>query len=262
MPSLEDHHSSELAKMMYIGDSSTGKTGSLISLVEAGYKLRILDLDNGLDALVALIRHHCPKRIGQVEYETRRDKYKSTRAGPIVSGTPKAYTDSLDLMTKWSDESDPAEWGEEYVFVLDSLTALGKAAFEWAKAMNPSAKDPRNWYFTAQQSIENVLALLTGEAFHTNVIVISHVNLKETSQGVWKGHATAIGSALGPIIPKYFNTLILAESSGQGKNTRRKIKTLPTGLVDVKTPVSFKIDSELPLETGLADLFKILKEKE
>ena len=32
-----------------MGDSGTGKTEALCSLVLAGYKLRILDLDNGLD---------------------------------------------------------------------------------------------------------------------------------------------------------------------------------------------------------------------
>jgi len=262
MTSLADHHASEFAKIMYIGDSSTGKTGSLTSLVCAGYRLKVLDLDNGLDSLRQYVLHECPKKIKNVDFETRRDKYKSTRSGPIVSGTPKAYTDSLDLMTQWSDESDPAEWGSDTVFVVDSFDSLGKAAFEWAKGMNPSAKDPRNWYFTAQQSLENVLQMLTGAEFKTNVIIISHVNLKETSQGVWKGHASAIGSALGPIIPKYFNTLVLAESSGSGKQTRRRIKTLPTGLVDLKTPVSFRIDSELPLETGLATLFEALKETE
>jgi hypothetical protein len=260
MPSLNDHHSSSYVKLIYIGDSSSGKTGSLTSLVAEGYRLRILDMDNGLDSLVQFARAQCPDKLANVDYETRRDKYRATNAGPVISGAPKAFTDSLALMTKWSDETNPAEWGEGTVFVLDSLSAFGKAAFEWAKGLNPTAKDPRQWYFAAQKAVEDTLALLTGESFHANVIVISHVNYKEITEGMTKGYANAIGTALGPIIPRYFNTLIMAESSGAGKNVRRKIKTLPTGIVDLKTPIP-SLEAELPLETGLATLFTKLKGK-
>lgn len=259
MPTLDNHQSSSFAKVLYIGDSSTGKTGSLVSLVEAGYKLRILDLDNGLDSLVQFVKRQCPDKLVNVNFETRRDKFKASLAGPIISGQPKAFTDSLALLTKWSDDTIPAEWGEQTIFVLDSLSAFGKSAFEWAKGMNPSAKDPRQWYFMAQGALENTIAMLTSEGFHCNVIVISHVQFKENADGTTKGYANTIGSALGPIIPRYFNTLVLAESTGSGKNVRRKIKTLPTGVVDLKTPVPFKIEGELPLETGLATLFEQLK---
>ena len=51
MPSLANHQSNEFTKLLIEGDSGSGKTGALASLVKAGYKLRILDMDNGLDAL-------------------------------------------------------------------------------------------------------------------------------------------------------------------------------------------------------------------
>lgn len=260
MPALTDHHSSQFVKLIYIGDSGTGKTGSLVSLIEAGYKLRILDLDNGLDSLVQFARLQCPDKLPNVTYETVRDKYKSSPLGAVLDGGPKAFVRSLNLMTKWSDESIPAQWGEDTIFVLDSLSAMGKAAFEWAKGLNPSAKEPRTWYFVAQQAIENMIAMLTGEDFHANVIIISHVNYREVTEGTIKGYANAIGAALGPTIPKYFNTMVLAESIGAGKNTRRKIKTVPTGIIDLKNPAPFKVEAELPLESGLATLFTQLKE--
>ncbi len=52
MPTLDAHESSRYAKLIYIGDSGTGKTGSLVSLLADGYKLKILDMDAGLDSLV------------------------------------------------------------------------------------------------------------------------------------------------------------------------------------------------------------------
>jgi hypothetical protein len=260
MPTLDQHQSSSYTKLLYIGNSSSGKTGSLVSLLTAGYSLVILDMDNGLDSLVQFAKRDCPDKLKNVRFETVRDKYKATLQGPIVSGTPKAFTDALQLMTKWSDGSDPAELGPNTIFVLDSLSAFGKTAFDWAKGMAPTAKDPRQWYFSAQGAVENMISLLTSESFHTNVIVISHVQYKEQADGTTQGFANTIGSALGPIIPRYFNTLILAERTGSGKNVKRKIKTIPTDMIDLKNPAPFKVESELPLESGMATLFANLKE--
>lgn len=261
MTLLSQHQSSDYTKILYIGDSGTGKTGSLTSLVAEGYKLRIIDTDNGLDSLVQFVNKECPDKIGNVEFETRRDKYQASPSGPIILGTPRAFVDILGLLNKWPDGTVPAQWGKEIILVIDSLTGIGNAAFEWAKGMNSGAKDPRNWYFSAQQAVEKMIDMIMSDSFKCNVIIISHVQYKEREDGSMKGYANAIGSALGPVIPKYFNTLVLAESVGAGKGTRRVIKTLPTGVVDLKTPAPFKLDAELPLGTGLSTLFKKLKEK-
>lgn len=255
MATLDTHQSSEYSKLLYIGDSGTGKTGSLVSLLDAGYHLKILDLDNGLDALVYYAKQLCPDKLSNVEYETYRDEYRASKAGMLIKGSPKAFTQSLEKLTEWSNISDP-----NTIFVLDSGSAWGRSAFEWAKGMNPTAKDPRQWYFVAQQAIESGISMLTGPGFQMNVIVITHVNYKELVEGMNKGYGNFIGTALGPNIAKYFNTLILAESSGSGINVRRKIKTMPTGIIDLKVP-NPKIEKELPLETGLATLFKTLKGK-
>ena len=259
MPKLTDQESSKFVKMLVIGDSGTGKTGALTSLVKAGYKVRVLDMDNGLDILRQFVMRECPDKIGNVDYETLRDTIVSTPMGPAVKN-PKAYIGAVNLMNKWSDDTSPQAWGEDTIFVLDTMTALGNAAYEWAKSMNPAAKEPRTWFYVAQQSIEMIIAMLTGADFKTNVIVISHIAYKEFQEGVTKGYASSVGSALGPKLQKYFNTVICAESVGAGKNVKRRFKTVPTGMVDLKTPVPFKIETEVPLETGLAELFTKIKE--
>ena len=259
MPALSDYHGSQFIKCMLIGNSGTGKTSALLSLVQAGYRVRILDLDSGLDALFQLIRAKAADKMNNVDYETRRDRYKSSASGPVLSGQPKAFTDSLKLLDKWTDETSPATWGTDTILVLDSFTAFGRAAFEWAKGMAPSSKDPRQWYFAAQQALEDVIAMLTGDQFATNVIIISHVNYQEFQDGTTKGTPSAIGSALGPKLAKYLNTLLLAESSGTGTNVKRVIRTVPTALVDLKNPVSFELEATLPLESGLATIFQKLK---
>lgn len=258
MTTLDQHQSGEFVKLLYVGVSGSGKTGSLVSLMPS-YDLRIIDMDNGLDALVNHARAECPNRLASVEFETLRDKYKATPAGPKVSGVPRAFVSAINLLDKWSDGSKPEEWGPEKVLVIDSLTALGKAAFEWAVAQNPTSRDPRQWYKGAQDVIDNVIATITSEIFRTNVIVCTHIDLVESEGGATKGYASSIGKALGPKLPRYFNTMLLAETSGFGKGVRRRIKTMPTAMLDLKNPAPMKIEAEYPLETGLAEIFKKLK---
>lgn len=264
MPSLDEHTSSKFTKVLYIGDSGTGKTGSLTSLVEAGYKLRILDMDNNLTVLKEFVKRTCPDKIGNIDYETRRDKYKGTAGGPIISGVAKAYVDATKLMTTWSDDTIPSEWGEDTIFVLDSLSSLGRAAYDWCKSLNPTnvGKAQLQWYRDAQNSVEAIIGLLTSAAFECNVIVISHVQyVKDKDTGaIVKGQTNIIGEALGPNIPRYFGSLILAENEGIGKTAKRVIRTVPTNLITLKTPAPFKIDETYPLETGLAEIFAKLKE--
>jgi len=258
MPDLSTRPANALFKALYIGNSGTGKTGSLVSLVRAGYKLRVLDMDNGLDTLVAQIQEQCPERLGQVAYQSFRDSYKADPVrGLIVQGRAKAYTNMLRALNTWDDDSTPAAWGADTVFVLDSLTAVGKAAYNWAAGMDPTAKDKRQWFFTAQQSIETLLDMLTSESFNTNVIIISHVQLVETDAGT-KGYASSIGSALGPKIPKFFNTLIAAESRGIGDSVKRTIQTRPTTMLDLKVPNEKTVGKQYPINEGLAEIVKHL----
>src|SRR5690606_35367467 len=100
MATLDNHQSSDYTKLIYLGDSGTGKTGSLVSLLLAGYTVKILDMDNGLDALVHYGRA-AGANLSNVEYETIRDQYRSTKAGPMIKGQPKAFVNALDLLTQW-----------------------------------------------------------------------------------------------------------------------------------------------------------------
>ena len=260
MPKASTYAASSFVKLLFVGNSGAGKTGALTPLVQAGYDLKIIDLDSGLDALIYHVGAADPKLLDKIEYVSFRDPMKMTPQGPKVAGTPKAYVNALSALERWpEDESDPSAWGEKTVLVVDSLTNVGRAAFQWARAMNPTSKDPRQWYKTAQDLIEDLIANLTSDSFRTNVIVISHIDIYEASDGRVRGVASSIGKALGPKLPRFFNTMILSETTGSGKNVKRTIKTFPTALLDLKNPAPMKIDAEYPLETGLTTIFEKLK---
>jgi hypothetical protein len=264
MVALADVPTSAYTKFFYVGDSSSGKTGSLVSLVKAGYKLRILDMDNGVSILKSYVKKECPELIGNVDVESFRDKYvvKQTQAGYGIGiqGNPKAFTSAVKLLDKWTDDTVPAEWGADTFFVLDTLTTLGKAALAWAEGLSPTAKDPRQWYFGAQQAIENVVAMLMGPDFKTNVIILTHITARELQDGTQKGFpASGAGSALGPTLAKYCNTMVLSETSGFGNALKRKIKTTPTGFIDLKSAAPFATANEYDLGTGVAEIVALLK---
>ena len=261
MPKASDYQKSSFVKLLFVGNSGAGKTGALTSLVEAGYDLRILDLDSGLDALIQHVKASDPKLLDKIDYASFRDPMKMTPQGPKVAGSPKAYVNTLTALDKWpEDESDPADWGRDKILVLDSLTNAGRAAFQWARGMNPASKDPRQWYKAAQDLIEDLIANLTSDAFKTNVIVISHIDIYETAEGRTRGFASSIGKALGPKLPRFFNTMLLSETTGSGKNVKRMIKTFPTAMLDLKNPAPMKIEAEYPIENGMAKIFEKLRD--
>lgn len=270
MPKLSEHHTQKLVKALYVGHSGSGKTGSLLSLVQAGYKLHIIDLDNGLDILFNLIREFAADKIANVDYITLKDDVEiAPSAGSVnmqaishsatrTKGAPKAYAETLKYLTKWEDGTIPSEWGADHVLVIDSLSALGNAALAWATYLNPTAKDGRTWFFTAQQSVEKVLAMLTSANFNANLLALSHIRPTELPDGSTKYFANVIGAAAGPILPRYFNNFICTDKKGSGPNLKRTIITASTAMIDLKTSAPFAVDQELPLETGLATLFKQL----
>lgn len=260
MPSLDQHTSASIAKLLLIGNSGAGKTGSLASLAGADYKLRILDMDNGLDSLVLQIKQHFPSKLGNVQYETLRDKYKASPSGPIIDGQPKAFVKALELLDKWSDGTKPETWGPEYILVVDSLTFLSNAAMEWADVFK-SSKDRRQVYGEAQRAIEHVIAMLTAESFRANVVIIAHMDFIDLPDGQKKGFPTTVGKALSPKLPAYFNSVALCESSTKDNKTSRTIRTTSTSMIDLKNPASIKMVSQMPVETGLADFFKTVKGK-
>lgn len=260
MPSLSSHQSNEFAKVLLTGDSGSGKSGAKASLVAAGYRLFILDMDNGLDPLKTFVQRECPDKIDNVEFRTLRDKRKTTAGGVVIDGKASAWVNMMKMLDNWKyddvDYGRTADLGPDCIVNIDSLSFAADAAFDWAVSMNPGAKDPRQWFYTAQQQVESMLALLSSDGFRTNVIVDSHVRYSIGDDGVQKGYPNAIGSALGPTIPRYFNHWAQCTN----KAGKRTIRTAATSTFDLKNSKPFEMKDEYPISTGLADFFAVLRE--
>ena len=259
MPSLADHQSNDYVKLLLIGNAKTGKTGSLVSLAKAGYHLRVLDMDNLLDILKYMIQHQAPEALPNVEFRTLRDKYKAGAVGAMIDGQPKAWISALKMLDSWKyDDTDlgkPSEWGPDCILVVDSLSRLCDAAFDFHKAINKNP-DERSTYKNAQDDVERVLATLTSSNYATNVIVIAHVAYQHQPDGTMKGFPQGVGQALSPKIGQYFPSVVLYNNQG-GKRT---LQTNSTPLIDLANPAPFAMAKSYGIETGLAEFFAVLRE--
>lgn len=287
MPAINDHVSSSVTKLLLIGDSGAGKTGALASLAADGYKLRILDFDNGLD----ILRDYCsnptsqyvktnPKIAENVYYKTLIDPMKSF-GGRIYPQRSIAWQGAMQMLDHWKDgEMDLGKvetWGSDTVLVIDSMSNLSTAAFNFHLQMNGALGAPRTqneWRRDvggAQALIRSLLQMLYDSSVKCNVIVTSHITFVTEGGGNPQsvenkddstpstGYPSAIGRALSPQIPRFFNTVLLAKTIGAGAGTRHRIYTKSEGLIGAKNSAPLKVLREYPLETGLAEYFKAVR---
>lgn len=252
------------AKILMLGNGGAGKTGTLASLAAAGYKVNILDFDNGTEILYHTLKKN-PEALGRVDVEKCIDQFKMGADKSIKWVTPlKAFPHALKCLDEWPDQGKPSEWGTDTVLVLDSLTFLGDAIFRYVLAANGKvgySTDPKagatepNWG-SAINLQEDFLALLTSN-LKCHVIVMAH--LKDVERGgVNIPMPSALGKKLPPSVSTYFNHALLVQSKGTGANAKRSIYTNTQGLIELKTAAPGLVNAEYPIETGLADYFKAL----
>lgn len=260
MPSLSSHQSSTTTKLLVIGDSGGGKTGALASLVRAGYRLFIVDFDNGLDILVNQIKTFGdPKLLDQVQFETCQDKFKIL--GPrAVPTSAAAWPEGLKALEKFAALAT----GPKDILVLDTLTFAARAAMRYILHLNgrlASGKAEIQDWGGAQVLVQGLIDMLTSDELSCNVIVNAHVKYigNEESGEPVRGFPETIGRSLSPSIARGFNSLLLCRSVGSGPATKREIHTNTYSNIDLKNPNPAKVKPTYPIATGLADYFAAIR---
>jgi len=264
MPSLDKHQSSEYTKFLLLGDAKTWKTTSLESLVADGWKLRILDFDNLLDGLKDKVMRDCPDKAINVEFRTLRDKYKTGPFGPMLDGPATAFVNGMKMLDRWKyDDTDlgvPKDWGPDTILVIDSLSRLCDAAYDYnlsiAKPGKSGDYDGRAVYGAAQDAVEMVLANLTSAAFKTNVIVICHGLYMDLPDGTKKIFPQGVGQKLSPKIPQYFPVYVRYKFVG----TKPVCQIESDSMISLAMPKLGAFEGKsLPVEIALATIFKTLR---
>jgi hypothetical protein len=277
MPTIDKFVASPVTKVIYLGHTGAGKTGSLAALAAAGYNVRILDLDNGAEVLMDFaLNPRSPYRSAKPGswtleqckgIEKRLHVIKLTEHMEYMPAVQKfvpkgdAWGRTIQLLNDWKDEDDQPgnidKWGPQDVLVIDSLSRLSDAAMDFQLKMSGRLlKRPEiaDWGL-GQELIEDLLRTLYSPEVNTNIVVCAHIQFVETAAGPSRGFPQTLGKKLPPRIGQYFNHALLASVSGQGPEAKRMISTSTYGIIELKNTAPLRVKAEYPLDSGLADYF-------
>jgi len=272
------------ARIMIVGYPGTAKTGSLVSLINAGYKVRVLDFDGNIEPLLNFAD---PAMFKNVDVVHLADKLRSGAKFIEPDGVPEAFSTALRLMDHWkytnpdgtvTDLGRSKEWGLDTIVVVDSLTSMGDAAFRRAMVMqnkSPGSITQQVWMLAMQEQ-NNFIEKLTDPKNGHHVIVLSHLKmispkdvqngddsltkeLKEKAADIipTKLFPSALGQNLPPTIGGHFPTLLLAESDFKGSEAIRKLKTVPRPELDLKVPAP-NMPKSFDISDGLFKIFDLI----
>lgn len=286
-------------KLLAVGFPGTGKTGSLAALANAGYNLRILLYDN-IGNILPLYNFTKPEfhknidvavmhnRKTTKEVLNQRLKKKVRIVHPV--GVPDAVIRGMDMLDRWKYTKDDgtevdlgptSEWDpDKDVLVVDSSTALGKAWKLYQMSLNNRLVlgARRSDWGDAQQGFMNFVEMINSPALPCNLVMLAHLKLigpeekefdEEDEAGKiiaakaakvidFKLFPTAIGKAICSEIAGEFGCVVRMEVDRSGK---RIISTKPSQEIDIKMPTNLGLPQTLPIETGMLDVFNILKGK-
>jgi len=283
MPSIVDHPAGKTTKLILLGDTGSGKTGSLCSLAAAGYNLRILDLDNGIDIIRNLLTaqgsaYKIPREdlATRVMYRTLTEPQKAV-GGQLRPVRAQVWSQMAQMLENWKwttpegeveDLGKVTDWTDKDVLVIDSLTRAAQAAMNFHQQLNGRlgqdgvSNEWRRDIGAAQAHIKHLMDLLSDASVKCNVVLIAHVQyvadqgsapaMPGEASDQQHGHPLAIGRALSPLIPTWFNNVLLAKADDVGN---RKLWTKPQAKVMTKSSNPKAVAASYSVETGLAEYF-------
>lgn len=278
-------------RMLLLGHTGSGKTGSLCSLAAAGYNVRILDIDNGTQVIEDFMTNEksiylkpqpglwdaeqaasAPSRIS---YVTVTEKYKLQGVRAIPRGD--AWQRMMTQLNDWKDGEarfgNIATWGPQDILVIDGLSRAFEAALNFQLALNGRLlKGPQvgtsgdNDYTHTYKSVSDWLDMMKSDEIKCHIILVCHIRFidenrdRETKETSRKGFPQTVGQRMAPQIGQYFNHTLRAKSVGNHPTVRRVIVTNNDEDIELKNSSPLRVKPEYRLETGLAEYFKAVLE--
>lgn len=211
MPSASQCKKSSRVCLTVAAPSKAGKTRMLASLANLGYKIRLLDSDQGYDPLVQAVK---PEFLENVDIVPIGDSFTVDGAGEIIfKDEPHAWIDFCKLLVNWryyynpetrkvyvppagrkppekyskepwvlTDLGSPKTWGSDTVLAIDSLTNFARALYNaqvyingrWGLSKPSNFKD----YGTAATALERVFdTMILSGGCGCHFIVLTHAKM-------------------------------------------------------------------------------------
>lgn len=224
-------------KVMLQGDSGSGKTHSLITLIEAGITPFIIFTEPGMSTLAKALEEH------NIPLEKCHWKYISTSSqdwSAMLNMSQKINTLSYDGLTKSADSDrskyaqwlevlttcqnficdrdgqaygDVTTWNPDRALIVDSLTGLSEMAMNLVVGAKPTKSMP-DW-MVAQDNLLRFIHKLTND-LRCTFIMTAHLE-RETDEttGAISLMASTLGRKLAPKLPRNFDEVILTQRVGK-----------------------------------------------
>lgn len=258
-PAYADADKPGIFKGLVVGETGVGKSGMLASLLDDGYKIRVLDFDAGVDPVIGYVRNKA--NLANLNYVTLRDEFKIAGSYVKVNKAP-AFQHGMALLEgkqEWEEFGAVETWGPDCILVLDTLGSAAKSSFNMVLQANgivqPSGNrggPEQSHYGTAQDNVERILMNLTNpNLVPCHVIVNAHWTYQEVGTGLVKPYPETIGKALNPTVGRKFNN----QFSVSIKAGERLIHVVKDGMIACKSSKPLKKET-YGIKTGMSEIFK------
>lgn len=283
-------------RLMIGGWPKGGKTGSIVALLNAGYKVRVLDYEGNNDVLMNYTK---PAALKNLDIAVFQDKQTSDGATAWDSDDePKkmAYARSLQQMKDWATDDGKGgvttfgpsyKWGNDTVVVVDNLTRLGEASFARARRIlnkKPGMSDVKVWGLAVDEEVA-FLKWLARKSNKFHLVVLAHWQMlgpdipmssmseddeiKDLKKQIATERAAMLPTKLFPKgvtkensrnVNSLFPVLLEAKRVVNGSKVSRVLLTETDEEIDLAFPVPGAAKS-YPIDTGLATIFELLGAK-
>lgn len=239
IPSNESSEPSLLAgvNVLLEGETGTGKTHSIGTLVDTGVNVHFLGLESGMESLIGYYTDRGKPIPPNLKWHLLRSKgggFKTLAEGAKTIGelTQEAlykiqdftraqnnrFLEILETLGNFVDQRTGVqcgavdEWGPDRAIVIDGLTGLGSFAMSMVIGKKP-LKSQTDWG-VAQGQVERTLRMLCDQC-KCHFILLAHVEREvDMVMGGVKVTVSTLGKALPPLIPPMFSDVILSERNG------------------------------------------------
>lgn len=201
-------------KTIIIGESGDGKTGALMSLIAAGYNVRILDTDNGnltlkgllhpnysyldyikskgidLDQTTSFIPISTEMGMRTITHKFGNQTHTETILAPKNA---RAWGRIISQLENWKDGEKSyghiSTWDNNCVLVFDSFTTISRQAYYYNQEQNSRLGASETGYSHgldvggAQSQLRRLLEMIYGDDIKCNIVFICHINKIDDSQG-------------------------------------------------------------------------------
>lgn len=219
-------------KALLIGETGSGKTHALQTIIEGGLDLFVLSTEPGLLEVLGHLKNNPrfhyryipPAPVSwdnMIQLAERINMASAQTLANVSDPSKRDYDQFVTLLTIMSNYTDHRgknfgpvdDWGTDRCLAVDSLTGLALMVMNLVVGYRPVVS-PGEWGTAMSQVEHHIQTLCASVPCH--LVMTGHVEREYNEvSGLNKIMVAAPGKKLAPKIPRFFSDVILAQREGK-----------------------------------------------